>query len=168
MYQQTNSMEYSMAKKNLFGLQCACCGSDITAPQFYNGQMYGYTCITKVAPKQKKNKVADLLIIPFETIEDNFKNFIPYNKPTIRIADRIGYRFTLSTGLRLFVRASRIYVTIAGVTPRSETEFVYGGKVHIDYEKKVLITPRDFWEHETLYKLRDIPGIQGDFKHLDQ
>ena len=56
MYQQTNSMEYSMAKKNLFGLQCACCGSDITAPQFYNGQMYGYTCITKVAPKQKKNK----------------------------------------------------------------------------------------------------------------
>ena len=67
-------MEYSMAKKNLFGLQCACCGSDITAPQFYNGQMYGYTCITKVAPKQKKNKAVDLLIIPFESISDNFKN----------------------------------------------------------------------------------------------
>ena len=50
-----------MAKKNLFGLRCACCGSDITAPQFYKGQMYGYTCITKVAPKQKKNKVYKMI-----------------------------------------------------------------------------------------------------------
>ena len=156
-----------MAKKNLFGLRCACCGSDITAPQFYKGQMYGYTCITKVAPKQKKNKVADLLIIPFDKIEDTINNFIPYNRTSVSRSHRIGYIFTLSTGLRLFMHASRIYTTIAALNPRSETELAYGSQTYIDYEKKVLITPRDSWERETRYKLRDVPGIQGNFKDLD-
>lgn len=155
-------------KKNLFGLQCACCGSDITAPQFYNGQMYGYTCITKVAPKQKKNKAADLLIIPFESISDNFKNFIPSNRTSIRSMPRMGYRVELSTGTILFIQAGDIYNTIAGITPRSETAFAYGSRTYIDFEKKVLVTPRADWSTETLYKLRDVPGIQGDFKHLDQ
>lgn len=38
-------------------LTCACCGSDVTCPQFFNGQVYGYTCIKKVCPTQKQTKV---------------------------------------------------------------------------------------------------------------
>lgn len=62
-----------MAKRNLFGFKCSCCGSDITAPQFYKGQMYGYTCITKVAPRYKKIKSDELIFIPFDVIEDNIR-----------------------------------------------------------------------------------------------
>lgn len=38
-------------------VQCTCCGSDVTMPQFFNGKPYGYTCILKVAPSQKRVKV---------------------------------------------------------------------------------------------------------------
>jgi len=38
-------------------LVCFCCGADITAPQFFQGKAYGYTCIKKVSgQKQVKNK----------------------------------------------------------------------------------------------------------------
>lgn len=37
-------------------VQCTCCGSEVTCPQFYNGKPYGYTCIKKVAPAQKRVK----------------------------------------------------------------------------------------------------------------
>lgn len=146
-------MELIMGKKNLFGLKCECCGSDITAPQFHNGKMYGYTCITKVAPKQKKNSAKDLIVIRFDHVEDNIDNFIPFNKSKIMRSDRIKYRFTLSNGVKLSIPVYLVYSTIAGLTPRSETEFAYGSKVHIDFEKKILITPKDMWHQETLDKL---------------
>lgn len=38
-------------------IRCTCCNAELTAPQFYNGLPYGYTCITKVS-KQKRTKVA--------------------------------------------------------------------------------------------------------------
>lgn len=41
---------------------CACCGSDVTAPYFHNGHVYGYTCIKKVDPSIKKVKDAGLWI----------------------------------------------------------------------------------------------------------
>jgi len=37
-------------------LTCYCCGADITAPQFHEGHAYGWTCIKKVAPKQKRTR----------------------------------------------------------------------------------------------------------------
>ena len=37
---------------------CACCGSDVTAPYFHKGFVYGYTCIKKVNPAAKKVKDA--------------------------------------------------------------------------------------------------------------
>lgn len=40
----------------MFGLTCACCGADITAPQFHNGKAYGWTCIKKVNPQAKQVK----------------------------------------------------------------------------------------------------------------
>lgn len=35
---------------------CACCNADLTCPQFFNGKVYGYTCILKVNPQQKRVK----------------------------------------------------------------------------------------------------------------
>lgn len=38
-------------------LKCFCCGADVTMPQFFNGNAYGYTCILKVNPTQKQVKI---------------------------------------------------------------------------------------------------------------
>ena len=46
--------------KNTSGLTCYCCGADITVPQFNKGHAYGWSCIKKVAPKQKRTKDAGL------------------------------------------------------------------------------------------------------------
>ena len=35
---------------------CTCCGSTVTCPYFFNGGVYGYTCIKKVNPSAKKIK----------------------------------------------------------------------------------------------------------------
>lgn len=35
---------------------CSCCGTEVTSPYFFNGGVYGYTCIKKVNPKAKRNK----------------------------------------------------------------------------------------------------------------
>lgn len=37
-------------------LYCACCGSEVTCPQFFDGKIYGYSCITKVDPSRIKSK----------------------------------------------------------------------------------------------------------------
>jgi hypothetical protein len=54
-------------------IQCACCGADVTMPQFYNGLAYGYTCIKKVAPKQKQTKIVYVQADSFEVYQANFK-----------------------------------------------------------------------------------------------
>lgn len=35
---------------------CSCCGTDITSPYFYDGGVYGWTCIKKVNPRARRNK----------------------------------------------------------------------------------------------------------------
>ena len=35
---------------------CSCCGTDVSIPYFFEGGVYGYTCIKKVNPKAKRNK----------------------------------------------------------------------------------------------------------------
>lgn len=35
---------------------CTCCGTEIKSPYFYNGGVYGWTCIKKVNPSEKRNK----------------------------------------------------------------------------------------------------------------
>lgn len=46
--------------------QCACCGTDITAPQFYKGKPYGWSCVLKQDPEYKRSRAkfvyADCLI----------------------------------------------------------------------------------------------------------
>ena len=52
----------------MFGLTCACCGADITAPQFYKGKAYGYTCILKVNPKAKQAKAGKARFVKGEVV----------------------------------------------------------------------------------------------------
>jgi predicted RNA-binding protein associated with RNAse of E/G family len=37
-------------------------------PQFYNGKVYGYTCIKKVAPSQKQSKVVYFVAEEFSIV----------------------------------------------------------------------------------------------------
>lgn len=56
-----------MAKvKQVF--QCFCCGSDVTAPQFYKGKVYGWSCIKKVDPSAKRTKDNGLWV-RFDSVE---------------------------------------------------------------------------------------------------
>lgn len=34
-------------------LTCFCCGTEVTAPQFFNGKAYGWTCIKKVSDQKR-------------------------------------------------------------------------------------------------------------------
>jgi hypothetical protein len=43
-------------KKANYGTVCHCCGADITAPQFYNGEAYGWSCVLKQAPAFKRSR----------------------------------------------------------------------------------------------------------------
>ena len=45
-------------------IHCARCGEEITAPYFYKGRPYGWTCITFVNPSAKKEKNANRWIVP--------------------------------------------------------------------------------------------------------
>lgn len=76
-----------MAKVN--HATCTCCGSDITAPQFYQGKAYGYTCIKKVAPEFKRSRNTGTWIKPdsFEVIiEDNrYKTIFKVGKWTCKM-----------------------------------------------------------------------------------
>ena len=47
---------------------CSCCGTDVTSPYFFNGGVYGYTCIKKVNPNAKKNK-AKLKCVEVEVLK---------------------------------------------------------------------------------------------------
>lgn len=51
-------------------VQCTCCGSDVTMPQFFEGKPYGYTCIKKVAPAQKPTKVEWVVCESFTTKQE--------------------------------------------------------------------------------------------------
>lgn len=44
-----------MAKGN-YGIKCHCCGADITAPQFFNGKPYGWSCVLKQSDKYKRTR----------------------------------------------------------------------------------------------------------------
>ncbi len=37
-------------------MTCHCCGAAITAPQFYNGKAYGWSCVLKQAPSYKRTR----------------------------------------------------------------------------------------------------------------
>lgn len=51
-------------------IRCTCCQAELTAPQFYNGNPYGYTCIKKVDPSYKRTKTVYLAMEAFKLISD--------------------------------------------------------------------------------------------------
>lgn len=37
-------------------IRCTCCNTELSAPQFFNGFPYGYSCVKKVDPAFKRTK----------------------------------------------------------------------------------------------------------------
>lgn len=50
-------------------IRCTCCQAEITMPQFHNGNPYGYTCIKKVDPAQKRKKVEFIPCDSFKVLQ---------------------------------------------------------------------------------------------------
>lgn len=56
---------------------CSCCGTEVTSPYFYDGGVYGWTCIKKLNPNAKRNKpkskifVVEIIKIKWRTPESN-------------------------------------------------------------------------------------------------
>lgn len=48
---------------------CALCGEKLTAPIFFNGKIYGWSCIKKVNPTAKKSKTHFVVADRFITTE---------------------------------------------------------------------------------------------------
>jgi len=77
--------------KSLFSLSCACCGSEITAPQWYKGKPYGWTCITKVSGQKRKKSKAEYIPVSLDTFEG--KVVVSYNdKELTRLNFASAYR----------------------------------------------------------------------------
>lgn len=57
-------------------IRCTCCQTELTAPQFYNGNPYGYTCIKKVDPAQKKSKIVYKACEAFKVLQSGQRNVV--------------------------------------------------------------------------------------------
>lgn len=49
-------------------IRCTCCQAELTAPQFYNGLPYGFTCIKKVDPAFKRTKIIYTAVEAFKVV----------------------------------------------------------------------------------------------------
>ena len=45
---------------------CTLCGEQLTAPQFFEGNAYGWSCIKKVNPSAKKQKYIQISVLKIE------------------------------------------------------------------------------------------------------
>jgi len=57
-------------------IRCTCCQAELTAPQFYNGFPYGFTCIKKVDPAQKRTKVVYVAVDSFKVVQSGQRNVV--------------------------------------------------------------------------------------------
>ena len=57
-------------------IRCTCCQAELTAPQFYNGNVYGMTCIKKVDPAQKVSKTIYIACESFKIISTGQRNIV--------------------------------------------------------------------------------------------
>ena len=57
-------------------IRCTCCQAELTAPQFYNGNVYGMTCIKKVDPAQKVSKTVYIACESFKIISAGQRNIV--------------------------------------------------------------------------------------------
>jgi hypothetical protein len=49
-------------------IRCTCCQTELTAPQFHNGNPYGWTCIKKVDPSHKQTKIVYVACEAFKVV----------------------------------------------------------------------------------------------------
>ena len=54
----TKGHNMKTTKKSPLGLTCTCCGADITAPKFWKGKPYGFSCYAVVAGEGKHKRGA--------------------------------------------------------------------------------------------------------------
>lgn len=59
-------------------LTCTCCGAEITAPQFFNGKPYGWTCIKKVNPAAKQVKLKFVAVEKVEIVRQRAGRSVMY------------------------------------------------------------------------------------------
>lgn len=112
-------------------LTCFCCGADITAPQFYKGRAYGYTCITKVSD-QKRTKAGRLCYVACTVIPSPSKMDI--------IVDINGKRVTLD--FPRFISESAVQFdgisgAVEGRTTKKNLTSPIGGVVCLDTIKRL-------------------------------
>ena len=55
---------------------CSCCGTEVNSPYFYNGGVYGYTCIKKVNPLVVKRK-GKAKCVEVEALKIRFNTDVP-------------------------------------------------------------------------------------------
>jgi len=57
-------------------IRCTCCQSELTQPQFYNGYVYGMTCIKKVDPAFKTTKTVYVVCEAFKVVSSGSRNVV--------------------------------------------------------------------------------------------
>jgi hypothetical protein len=118
-------------KSSSIQMNCYLCGEERTAPQFYKGQMYGWACIKKVNPSQKKEKGTWVLADSYEIVESNNYSytikvtFTPSKEP---ITMTIIFRKTLGGDWLSEYRNGRFNVEKGEVYIRSDKQFYIDNK----------------------------------------
>ncbi len=62
--------------------KCSLCGEELTAPQFYKGAAYGWTCIKKVNPSARKPRVKPRYVVADSFEQKEGKVFSKYQGKT--------------------------------------------------------------------------------------
>lgn len=57
-------------------IRCTCCQAELMAPQFYNGNPYGYKCVRKVDPAYKQSKVKYFSVDAFKIAQQAGTRFV--------------------------------------------------------------------------------------------
>lgn len=95
-------------------MNCHRCGEPITAPYFYRGKPYGWTCIKTVNPTVKKDKSADRWIIPqahtFDRSKGRQKIAISHDGRTYVVTIRFSNGLHYSLDKNIMVGEDGIYI----------------------------------------------------------
>jgi hypothetical protein len=95
-------------------MNCHRCGEAITAPYFYNGRPYGWTCIKLVNPTAKKDKSANRWIVPqshnFDRLKKKQQIIIVHGGRTYVVTIRFGNGLHYTRDKNVMVGEDGIYI----------------------------------------------------------
>lgn len=121
-----------MKKKSL---NCFCCGAEITAPQYFNGKAYGYTCITKVSGQKRVSK-KEMCAIEFTRMYQSTVN-------DGSVHSRLPLATIMVENKPVNVRVNGFYLASSGLVT-GDLEFRSG--LFIDFENFIIYAPRLFFK----------------------